>query len=225
MFFVNRYCISFFLVAFCVFSSTCKSQAYKPPTNNNSIYTPLTFSLLKSIEMQAIREGKQIEDVKFFLSDDVELNRNKNDVILHIETNNFLDKDKNGTIYRANQRNTERIIIERDLTGFYVEERNKPIKQNGSIILGISFDPNNKNNLLYFSQSEEKPDDFFYVHPIDVNESAPRVNYGGNNYFLKIRNKEAPYLMVKIVDITENILYDNVTILEGLKVKPDKGER
>jgi hypothetical protein len=219
---------------FCLLLAACRHVVPPPPppapqkrVQVGVNYKPLTLEMLKDIEAHAAKNGKSIEDIKFFLSSDVRLLRSEDGEDLDIYTDTA-EQDKYGVIYRSKMQNYETIVIPKDLSGFYLDDPKNLSLDRGAVTLGISFDPNSR-NLLYFMQDTKNSKSYFYLKPLDRNsvmqfyndrnghEAVLRINYGGKEYFAA--SGEIPYLMVQIVD-EDNEIEKTIMQLEGRKTKP-----
>ncbi|GHT48070.1 hypothetical protein FACS1894102_0250 [Spirochaetia bacterium] len=196
----------------------------RTPTSTRGDYRPLTYSLLKDIEKQAAREGKTIDDIQFYLSNDIKLVYKENGTSIKIDPGKA---DDQGTIYRSKRQLEEMIILPKYLPGLYVQADNRKVQRKGDIVLGISFDSNDSKNtnVLYFILSPSNSKDYFFLqtgqNPNSEIESRYRIDYGGKNYFASFSHDEdieIPYLMVQLV--FENKVSDtNVITLDGRRLK------
>ena len=206
-----------------------------PPARGN--YRPLTMALLKEIEKQVRgREGKDISNIQFYLSQDVVLLKNERESSLEVITK---AGENLGEVYKRNSSKFEKIVLPKELPGVFTGYPNeaavpagKNINTNRRILV-ISFEENSK-SLLYFSQNSLKEYDYFYLQPVDYNsiiqfrdpqrdyETMLRINYGGKDYIAAMQGSEIPYLMIKFNEVDNRPERKEITV-PGRKVKPKNG--
>jgi len=158
-------------------------------------YTPVTLSMLRDFE----RHGIDLTKIQFFLSSGITLLSEKK------QTNYELTPAGNVKMLRLEQKNE---VNFNKYTKGRLLSLDDIHKVDGCYVIGISFDPGDK-NILYFSQYEENMNleyDYFYIQPVDYASaiagaagkysSRIRVHYGDKEYFIDVFNG-IPYLMIK----------------------------